>query len=292
MPRGQHRLMVAARSLAISTTLEQRAARLFFDRALRFVMRHPPLLSVGPTGRIAAVRRCAAYLLPAGPPRRSASHITAADLILDHICPRIGQCWRHSKTGGCETAMKQYADAGIRTLQNALFDHMNSDDLKKLGALTKQKLPSRKGDLVDVITRHLEGDGLQTAWRGLDELQRAAVAEVVHSEETYFPADLFRAKYGRDPVWESNEENRYYRKPSPLCFFFYNGIMPDDLKARLKTFVPPPAKVKIASLDRLPATYDVAYKDWNVAKRTYEEKTEPTPMAVHTTERAAQRELL
>src|SRR2546428_8914806 len=116
-------------------------------------------------------------------------------------------------------AMKQYIGAEIPTLQAALFDHMNSDDLKKLGALTKQKLPSRKGDLVDVITRHLEGDGLQTAWRGLDELQRAAVAEVVHSEETYFPADLFQAKYGRDPVWESNEENRYYRKPSPLCFF-------------------------------------------------------------------------
>ena len=188
--------------------------------------------------------------------------------------------------------MKQTADAGIASLQNALFDHMNSDDLKKLGALTKQKLPSRKGDLVDVITRYLEGDGLQTAWRGLDELQRAAVAEVVHSEETYFPADLFRAKYGRDPVWGSNEENRYYRKPSPLCFFFYNGIMPDDLKARLKTFVPPPAKAKIASLDRLPATYDVPYKDWNVAKRIYEEKTEPAPLAVHTTERAAQRELL
>jgi len=150
---------------------------------------------------------------------RSASHITAAELTLDPICPRIGQCWHHSETGGCEAAMKQYADLGIATLQNALFDHMNSDDLKKLGALTKQKLPSRKGDLVDVITRHLEGDGLQTAWRGLDELQRAAVAEVVHSEETYFPADLFRAKYGRDPVWESNEENRYYRKPSPLCFF-------------------------------------------------------------------------
>src|SRR5439155_17031048 len=181
------------------------------------------------------------------PPRRSASHITAADLILDHICPRIGQCWRHSKTGGCETAMKQYADAGIRTLQNALFDHMNSDDLNKLGALTKQKLPSRKGDLVDVITRHLEGDGLQTAWRGLDELQRAAVAEVVHSEETYFPADLFRAKYGQNPVWESKEENRYHRKPSPLCFFFYRQIMPDDLKTRLKTFVPPPAQAKISS---------------------------------------------
>jgi len=78
--------------------------------------------------------------------------------------------------------MKQYADVGIATLQNALFDHMNSDDLKKLGALTKQKLPSRKGDLVDVIMRHLEGDGLQTAWRGRDRLQRAAVDEVVHSD--------------------------------------------------------------------------------------------------------------
>jgi len=55
------------------------------------------------------------------------------------------------------------------------------------------------------------GDRLQTVWRTLDELQRAAVAEVVHSEGTYFRADRFRAKYGSDPVWESGEENRYYR---------------------------------------------------------------------------------
>src|SRR2546427_4951818 len=69
MPRGQHRLMVAARSLAISTTLEQRAARLFFDRALRFVMRHPPLLSVGPTGRIADRHRGGGHPpTPATPP--------------------------------------------------------------------------------------------------------------------------------------------------------------------------------------------------------------------------------
>ena len=116
-------------------------------------------------------------------------------------------------------AMKNDADAGIPTLRNALFDYMNSDDLKKLGALTKQELPSRKDDRANLILRYLDGNGLQSAWQHLDELQRAAVAEVVHSEETYFPADLFHAKYGRSPVWESNEENRYYRKPSPLCFF-------------------------------------------------------------------------
>jgi hypothetical protein len=124
--------------------------------------------------------------------------------------------------------MKLYVDAGIPTLRAALFDHMNSDDLRKLGALTNQKLPSRKADLAEVILRHLEGDGLRAVWQGLDELQRAAVAEVVHSEGTYFPRDRFRAKYGKDPTWESNEENRYYRRPSQLCFFFYKGVMPAD----------------------------------------------------------------
>ena len=188
--------------------------------------------------------------------------------------------------------MKDYADAGIPTLRDALFDHMNSDDLKKLGSLTKQEMPSRKDDRANLILRYLDGSGLQAAWRHLDELQRAAVAEVVHSEETYFPADLFHAKYGRSPVWESNEENRYYRKPSPLCFFFYKGVMPDDLKARLKAFVPPPAKAKIATLDRLPDAYDVPYKTWNASARSYEEKTEAKPLTVHETERTAQRELL
>ena len=188
--------------------------------------------------------------------------------------------------------MKQYADSRIPTLQAALFDYMNSEDLRKLGALTKQKLPTRKGDLADVIMRHLEGNGLQTVWHALDEFQRAAVAEVVHSEEDYFLPDRFRAKYGRDVVWESSEDNRYHRKPSPLCFFFYKGVMPADLKERLKAFVPAPARPKIAGVDRLPATYDVPCREWNAAKRIYEEKTEPTPLAVHAAEPAAQRELL
>ena len=86
---------------------------------------------------------------------------------------------------------------------------------------------------------------------------------MVHSEGTYFRADRFRAKYGSDPVWESGEENRYYRKPSPLCFFFYKGVMPGDLKERLKAFVPAPAKTKISGSNDLPPTYDVPYKEWN-----------------------------
>ena len=69
--------------------------------------------------------------------------------------------------------MRYYVDAGILTLQAALFDHMNSEDLRKLGALTKQKPPTRKGDLAAVILQHLEGDRLQTVWRTLDEPTRS-----------------------------------------------------------------------------------------------------------------------
>jgi hypothetical protein len=173
---------------------------------------------------------------------------------------------------------------------------MNAEDLKKLGALTltSQRLPTRKGDLVEFIMRYLEGNGLQTVWRGLDELQRAAVAEVVHSEEDYFQPNLFHAKYGRHPVWESGGENRYHRTPSPLRFFFYKGVMPQDLKERLKAFVAPPAQAKIASSDSLPAVHYIPYEQWNSAKSAYEKKTEASssPMTVHERERAAQRELI
>jgi hypothetical protein len=88
--------------------------------------------------------------------------------------------------------MKRYdANAGIPTLEVALSEYMNADDLKKLGALTKEKLPTRKADLAQVIVRHLDGERLRAVWQGLDEIQRAAVAEVVHSGSTQFPADRF-----------------------------------------------------------------------------------------------------
>jgi len=68
--------------------------------------------------------------------------------------------------------------------------------------------------------------------------------------------------------------------------------MPGDLKERLKAFVPAPAKTKISGSNDLPATYDVPYKEWNQAKRIYEEKTDPKPMTLREIERTAQRELL
>src|SRR5260370_31783835 len=68
--------------------------------------------------------------------------------------------------------------------------------------------------------------------------------------------------------------------------------MPDDLQARLKAFVPPPAETKVQFLERLPKTYDRPFERWNEKKKEREHGTEPIPLTVRESERSAQRELL
>jgi hypothetical protein len=50
------------------------------------------------------------------------------------------------------------ADGRIPTLDVAVSEFMNAADLKRLGALTGEKLPTRKADLAQVIICHLEGE--------------------------------------------------------------------------------------------------------------------------------------
>lgn len=187
---------------------------------------------------------------------------------------------------------RYHVDGGIPVLEVALSEYMSAEELKKLAALTGEKLPTRKADLAAVIIRHLGGERLRAVWQSLDELQRAAVAEVVHSHSTQFLADRFRAKYGQDPNWGATDTHGYHRSPSALGFFFYgNLVMPADLKERLKAFVPPPVEAKIETLAELPAACDLPYTRWNTKTRTQEKGTEEVPLTVRETERTAQREL-
>jgi hypothetical protein len=179
----------------------------------------------------------------------------------------------------------------IPTLKLAL-DGMSADDLRKLTALTGEKAPSRKGDMAALVVQYLAGERLRSIWEGLDDLQRAAVAEAVHSPSGQFNAGVFRAKYGRDPDWGSKGDFGYDRKPSTLCFFFYGGVMPGDLKARLKAFVPAPRQTTIAALDRLPPAYDRPFERWNEKERKREPGIEAVPLVVHERELAAQREMI
>ena len=190
--------------------------------------------------------------------------------------------------------MKRFhADEGIPTLAVALSEYMNVYDLKQLVALTEEPLPTRKADLAAVIVGHLGQERLRKVWQGLDELQRAAVAEVAHSRSTQFLADQFRAKYGKDPNWGAVDKYGSKRKPSPLCFFFYGkDVMPADLKARLKAFVPPPAEVKVNSFEQLSPVYERPFERWNAKTKQKEQATERIPLTVRETQRCAQRELL
>jgi hypothetical protein len=179
----------------------------------------------------------------------------------------------------------------IQTLRHAL-DCMTADELRKLTALTGEKAPSRKGDMAALVVQYLAGERLRSIWEGLDELQGAAVAEAVHSPSGQFDTGVFRAKYGRDPDWGSKGDFGYDRRPSKLCFFFYSGVMPADLKARLKAFVPAPRQTTIAALDQLPPAYDRPFERWNEKERKREPGIEIVPLAVHERELAAQREMI
>jgi hypothetical protein len=182
-------------------------------------------------------------------------------------------------------------DAEISTLELTLDRH-NAEELKKLAALTGEKVPSRKGDMVSLIVRHLAGDRLRIVWESLDELQRAAVSEAVHSPSSWFDAAVFRAKYGQDPNWGSAGKYRYERQPSALCLFIHENRVPEDLKTRLKKFVPEPRRAEIKVLDQLPPVYGRPFEDWNEEKKKQEEGIEEVALTVHETELAAQRELL
>ena len=178
--------------------------------------------------------------------------------------------------------MKPYIDEEPTPGIRVALEFMTADNLRKLASLTGERVPTtRKSDIADVILRHLEGARLRTVWEGLDDLQRAAVAEVVHSTSACFSDLRFRAKYGREPNWGSGDEYSSNRKPSALNFFFYSDLMPSDLKARLKSFVPEPRPTTIDSLEQLPPVYEVPFG----------RGTEEIPMAVHERERAAAREL-
>jgi hypothetical protein len=92
---------------------------------------------------------------------------------------------------------------------------------------------------VEHICQYLEGDRLRAVWQGLDDLQKTAVAEVVHSPGAVFPAERFRAKYGRLADFGTLSLGSRDRRPSALRLFFlrchrpWRQPQPDDVKDRL-----------------------------------------------------------
>lgn len=186
----------------------------------------------------------------------------------------------------------------IPTLADAL-QKQTVDYLKKLAALVSddKNKPVRKTDLVEFILRcvngervrlrQVEDDPLHGFWRKLDAFQQAAVAETVHSPTPYFDAERFAAKYGQSPNWGASSRYGYDRTPSLLGVFFYDRIMPDDLRRRFKSFVPQPEPARLSPQSEIPAEWAMTYEEWDEKTRKSKARQQMVPITQRLTERAA-----
>ncbi len=189
----------------------------------------------------------------------------------------------------------------LSTLEEGLTFH-TVDELKKLLKLLpiKEK-PTRKAELVEAIAQYLRSPNLKKLWKDLDDLQQAAVAEAVHITGGRYLPEQFRAKYGQLPKWESRASLRRYNAPADsLDLFFYplsnyygpGNVLPEDLRLKLKAFVPEPKSLNIESTDQPPESIQVEYQSYDYEQRKRLRTLEAVPVVCCPTEQAAQQDLL
>lgn len=180
----------------------------------------------------------------------------------------------------------------LPTVAEAL-SQLTVDDLKRhLALMPTAEKPTRKPELVAEIARHLEGDALRRLWEQLDGTQRAAVSEVVHSPDGLFRAERFQARYGGQPNWGTSNEWGFNRTPSRLCLFIYrDGLMPAELRERLRAFVPEPAAPGLKVTDELPEVFNWREESFDFEARRREVKVKQIPVAQSAMERNAPHDL-
>jgi hypothetical protein len=107
---------------------------------------------------------------------------------------------------------------------------------------------ARKDDLVEYIASTMLGLGMKAIWSQLDQTQKDAVAEAIYHPMGRYSEQRFRAKYQRSPVFQNTGSKR---GDTLLHLFIHYSpqwaalLVPSDLQARLKEFVPEPAPFKL-----------------------------------------------
>ena len=160
---------------------------------------------------------------------------------------------------------KEYDNPEIPDVHTAL-DQLTVDSLKQLlNLLPGESKPTRKVDCVASIERCLSGEKLKALWERLDDTQKLAVAETIHSDEGFFDASRFRAKYGVLPVFGTKKNDWGGTSPSLLRLFIHpfgrysggmSGCAPSDLKQGLVKFVTKPLAAALPVVDELPDCYE------------------------------------
>ena len=142
-------------------------------------------------------------------------------------------------------------------LKDALVELCTSEELHRIARLAGPRVPTRKADLADHVVRYLADNGLRNAYESLGQLERAAVAEVVHSDSDALDMERFQAKYGQIADPSPPNPGTFVRQPSRLDFFLIgrDRLMPRDIKRRLKEFVTPPPPATMQTIDSPPTVH-------------------------------------
>lgn len=149
-----------------------------------------------------------------------------------------------------------YDDDAPMTLAEAL-SRATVEALRPLAALCAVELPTRKAELIAVITRSLGDDSFLAAQvRLLEERARWALSEAVDSDGR-LDGGRFSARYGTtftlpDSWWSSEGAARQSPDSTRIGLFFPGGRVPRDLLPRLRRLLPPPASYVAPTQDVLP----------------------------------------
>ena len=127
----------------------------------------------------------------------------------------------------------------------------------------------RKEDLIARLLDAMSGPDLQSHFSRLDALQQAAVAEAVHHPLGQYSGQRFLAKYQALPAFETSSKPAHLyggQMPSALALFIHKvhdlscQMIPSDLRARLKQFVPRPATVVMKNTEQAPSKEDLTVR--------------------------------
>lgn len=167
------------------------------------------------------------------------------------------------------------------------FQSLRVDDLKPMARLLTSEVPSRKGELADLVTRAMQDPArVRALYEGMSELCQAAVREATHDPAGNLDAAQFKAKYGQAPSFGAGKTTTTLR-----LFFPAGRSLPDDLQPLLAAFVPKPRSAAIATCAEIPGSLERQTTVWGQDAREGKVVTWQEPVQVRETEREALHDL-
>ena len=147
----------------------------------------------------------------------------------------------------------------MTTLHEAI-DSLTVNSIKEMFAyLPLAEKVGRKEILVASILQQMSGAALPRLWEQMDPLQRLAIGEATYDSQGMLDRVRFAAKYGKAPALHHTIGNKPYQGQGAMTilglFLFRvdeHYLIPADLRARLKAFVPAPAPDTLATFATLP----------------------------------------